>query len=633
MTEPAAAPADDAVRPGGLRRNWHLMPRAVDYVRPYRRQGAASVGLTILLALAAIAQPWPVAFVVDVVVHDRRAPGWARQLVGDGDRQLILLGAGAILVLSLATGALTVAHEYVTTNLDLRVVFDLRSDLYRHALRLSPNYYDDRKVGGLMYRINNEADNLGKIVLFLPDTIQSALTLVGMLYVAIRIDAPLALLSLSVVPFVVLSTTFYANRIERHVRRTRKSELAMLSIVHEAVAMVRVIVAFGRESHEQHRFRRQGEDAVAARVSLTLREATFRLAVSLITAVGTAAVLWFGAHQVVEGRITAGDLIVMLAYVAAVYEPLRLLTNTVTSLQQRLMALRAMVLLLDTPPEVVERDGAVVLERAAGRITFDNVSFSYPRRPNTIRSVSFDVEPGQSIALVGPTGAGKSTLVSLMPRHFEVSDGRVCIDDIDVRDITIESLRSQFSIVLQEPLLFSGTLRDNIAYGRPEASSNEIETAARNANAHEFISRLPDGYDTMLGERGGKISGGERQRIAVARAFLRDAPILILDEPTSSIDSRTEGVILDALDRLMEGRTTIMIAHRLSTIRHADKILVIDGGRLVESGTHAELINKGGLFRDLWEAQMLKTQRVEAARRAVEEAALPSVEGGHVAPR
>ena len=632
MSESPAAPAESTVRRGGLSRNWHLLPRARHYVRPYRRRAASSVGLTILLALAAIAQPWPVAFVVDTVVHDRPAPAWARNLVGDGDRQLILLGAAGILLLSLVSGAVMVAHEYVSTNLDLRITFDLRSDLYRHALRLSPNYYDDRKVGGLMYRINNEADNLGRIVLFLPDVTQSALTLLGMLFIAFRIDAPLALLSLSVVPFVVLSTTFYANRIEHHVGRTRKSELAMLSIVHEAVAMVRVIVAFGREPHEHRRFREQGEHAVAARVALTLRESLFRLAVGLITAIGTAAVLGFGAHQVVNGRITAGELFVMLSYVAAVYDPLRLLTNTITSLQQRLMALRAMFLLLDAPPDVVERSDAVAIDRAAGRITFENVSFSYPRRPNTIRSISFDVEPGQCVAVVGPTGAGKSTLVSLIPRHFEVSDGSVRLDGIDVRDVTIESLRSQFSIVLQEPLLFSGTIHDNIAYGRPAATDEEIEAAARNANAHEFISRLPDGYRTVLGERGGKVSGGERQRIAVARAFLRDAPILILDEPTSSIDSRTEGVILDALERLMQGRTTIMIAHRLSTIRHADKILVIDGGRLVESGTHAELVDRGGLFSELWEAQMLKGQRAEAARRAVEHTVVPSISRGNAVP-
>lgn len=610
------------VRPGGLSRNWHLFPRAMRYVRPYRWQAGSAVALNMLLAVAAIAQPWPVAFVVNTVVSDDLPPEWASALVGDSDEALILLGVFCILAFTLVSGAIMVTHEYVTTNLDLRIVFDLRSDLYRHSLRLSPTYYDGRQIGGLMYRINNEADSLGKIVLALPDFLQSGLTVAGMLFVALRIDAPLALLSITVVPFVVLSTTFYANRIEHHAHRTRARELAMLSIVHEAVAMVRVIVAFGRESHEQGRFREKGEQAVDARVALTVREATFRLVVSLVTAVGTAAVLGFGAHQVVQGEISAGELLVMLSYIAAVYDPLQMLTNTITSLQQRLMALRAMLLLLDTPPDVVDRPDAVALHRATGRITFDDVDFSYPQRPNILRSISFDVLPGQAVAIVGPTGAGKSTLASLMPRHFDVDSGRILIDGIDVRDVTLESLRAQFGIVLQEPLLFSGTISDNIAYGRPGAMQSDIETAARNANAHDFISRLPDGYRTMLGERGAKVSGGERQRIAIARAFLRDAPILILDEPTSSIDSRTEGVILDALDRLREGRTTFMIAHRLSTIRHVDQILVIDGGRLVESGTHDDLMTRGGLYSELWQAQTLKTLRAEAAQRAVHDVEL-----------
>jgi ABC-type multidrug transport system fused ATPase/permease subunit len=446
-----------------------------------------------------------------------------------------------------------------------------------------------------------------------------------MLYVAARIDAPLALLGLAVLPFVALSTSFYANRIEPYVRRTRRLELATLGIVHEAIAMVRVIIAFGREHEEHRRFREQGKEAVDARVNLTLREAAFRLVVNLITALGTAALLGFGAHQAIQGHLTAGQLLVMLSYMAAVYEPLRVFTTTMTSLQQRLMALRAMLRLLDTPPDVLERPGAVTLDRVAGRVTFDEVSFNYPRRPATLRSVSFEARPGQTVAIVGPTGAGKSTLAGLIPRHLEVSGGTVSIDGMDVRDATIDSLRAQFSIVLQEPLLFPGTIRDNIAYGRLDATNDEIQDAARSANAHDFISGLSQGYDTVLGERGRKISGGECQRIAIARAFLRDAPILILDEPTSSIDSRTEATILDALDRLRQGRTTIMIAHRLSTIRHADLILVMDRGQLVERGTFEQLIEQRGLFLELWEAQQLKGQRVEAARRALDEAALPRV--------
>jgi ABC-type multidrug transport system fused ATPase/permease subunit len=287
------------------------------------------------------------------------------------------------------------------------------------------------------------------------------------------------------------------------------------------------------------------------------------------------------------------------------------------ALQQLLMALKAMFRMLDTVPSVLEKPDAIDVGRTKGRIEFEEVSFSYATRKDTLRSISFTVEAGQALALVGPTGAGKSTLVSLLPRHLEPSQGRITIDGIDVRDMTLESLRAQFSIVLQEPLLFSGTIKENIAYGRIGASDDEIEQAARDANAHDFICRLPEGYDTPLGERGAKVSGGERQRIAVARAFLRDAPVLILDEPTSSIDSRTEAVILEALERLMQGRTTIMIAHRLSTIRSVDKVLVLHEGRLVDSGTHDELLEHEGLYRELWEAQTRQRRRTEAARDAI----------------
>ena len=612
-------PADGKKKEGmALSRNWHLLPRAFVYLRPYRKKAGVSVALTVLLALVAIAEPWPLAFIVDTVLHDRTPPGWVRQLVGDGDHALILLGASGILLVTFVSGALGVAHEYVTTNLDLRMVLDLRGDLYQHMFELPSTFQEDREMGPLMYRINNEPDSLGHVILAFPDFAQSLLTLAGMLFIAIRIDAGLALLSLAVVPFVAWSTVHFADRLELQVRQTRRAELAALSIVHEALSMIRVIVTFGREADQHQRYVEHGDQAVRARVKLTVREALFRLVVGLITAVGTAAVLWFGAHQVIRHKISTGELLIMLYYVAAVYDPLRTLTNTISSLQQRLMALRSMIRLLDTPLAVVEKPDAIAVGRLTGQISFEDVGFNYPTRPNTLRSISFAIQPGEAVGLVGPTGAGKSTLISLIPRHFDTSHGRITIDGIDVRDMTIESLRAQFSIVHQEPLLFSGTIKENIAYGRPGASDEEIENAARDANAHDFISRLPDGYETTLGERGAKISGGERQRIAVARAFLRDSPILILDEPTSSIDSRTETVILEAIERLMRGRTTILIAHRLSTVRSVDRILVLDEGRLVENGTHDELVARHGLYHELTEAQALQRHRVQAARQAVQ---------------
>jgi ABC-type multidrug transport system fused ATPase/permease subunit len=384
------------------------------------------------------------------------------------------------------------------------------------------------------------------------------------------------------------------------------------------MAMLRVIVAFGREDQEYRRFRTQGEETVDARVKLTVRQTVFNLAVSFITALGTAAVLGVGAHKVLNGDITGGQLLVVLAYVAGVYAPLEVLSSSMAQFQENFISLEHSFELLDTPTEIDESPDAVTLPPPRGALSFDNVSFSYKSRADALRGVSFTVPIGSAVAIVGPTGAGKSTLASLLPRFHDATHGSVRIDGHDVRDLTLASLRAQYSIVLQEPLLFTGSIADNIVYGRPGAPREEVEEAARAANAHDFITRLPKGYDTPLGERGAKISGGERQRIAVARAFLRDAPILVLDEPTSSIDSRTESVILDALERLMEGRTTIMIAHRLSTVRGVDQILVLEHGRIVQRGTHDDLIeDEDGMYRQLWDAQT----RVRGPRRAVGAAA------------
>jgi ABC-type multidrug transport system fused ATPase/permease subunit len=386
------------------------------------------------------------------------------------------------------------------------------------------------------------------------------------------------------------------------------------------MAMLRVIVAFCRERYEHRRYRDQGLVAADARVKLTVRQTLFSLAVNMTTAIGTALVLGFGAYAVMEGRLTVGALLVVVSYVAAVYKPLEQISTTVGSLQNQFVSLRIAFDLLDTKPEIEEAPDAIAVERVRGNIRYDNVCFSYARRKDTLKNISFDVKAGEVVAIVGPTGAGKTTLISLLPRLYDPTSGSIIIDGIDARKYTLESLRGQISIVLQEPLLFSGTIYENIRYGRLEATEEEIFEAARNANAHEFISKLPKGYKTTVGERGVQLSGGERQRISVARAFLKGAPILILDEPTSSIDSKTEAVILDALDKLMAGRTTFMVAHRLSTIRNADRILVINGGELVEQGTHDELLEVGGLYRQLYDMQSARIRRkIESASDVTEE--------------
>jgi ATP-binding cassette subfamily B protein len=369
------------------------------------------------------------------------------------------------------------------------------------------------------------------------------------------------------------------------------------------MTMMKVIVAFGREGHEWRRFRKQGEQAVAARVNLTVRQTMFSLVVTMTTAIGSSLVLGFGAYFVIKHKLTAGELLVVMGYVAALYAPLEQISNTVSALQEQFITLRGALKLLDTDPEIHEKPDAIALGRAEGHVKLDGVSFSYVGRRGTLSDVSLDAPQGTRVAIVGPTGAGKSTLLSLIPRFYDAQRGRVLLDGHDVRDLTLQSLRAQVSVVLQEPLLFSGTLGDNIRYGRLEATDDEVIEAARAANAHDFINALPHGYATIIGERGARLSGGERQRISVARAFLKDAPVLLLDEPTSSIDSQTESVILDALQRLMEGRTTFMVAHRLSTIIDADLILVLNHGEVAEHGTHDALLATGGLYAQLSAAQ------------------------------
>src|SRR3954452_56542 len=617
-----------------LRRGWKLVPRMLPYLRPYRKLAIISVLLTVVAALAALAEPWPVAFVVDSIIGAKDLPSWLPTPFGTSTAGLILLAVFGTLLLTLLFGGITVVNEYLSTKIDQWMVLDFRSDMFEHAQKLSLAFHDDERKGVLMYRINNQAAALGQIIVGLPTLAQSFLTIVGMDSISFRINPLLALIAIGITPFVAYSTTFYADRIEPRIYRVRGMGAMNLAIVYEAMSMMRVVMAFGQERREYHRFRKQGEDWADATVDLTVRQTAFKLAVQLITSVGTAAVLGVGAYEAVHGRITAGELLVLLNYIGQIYSPLEELTGTLTSFQQWFISLRMSVDLMDTVPDVTEKQDAIVLEHGRGDIEVEGIGFAYRTRPDVLQDVSFKVPAGRSIAIVGPTGAGKSTTVSLLPRFYDVSEGTVRIDGVDVRDLNLKSLRSQFSIVLQEPLLFSGSIFENIRYGNGDATTEEIEEAARQANAHDFITAFPEGYETKLGEGGLKISGGERQRIAVARAFLRDAPILILDEPTSSIDSKTESVILEALERLMVGRTTIVIAHRLSTIRNVDEIIVIDGGRLVQQGPHEELVAEAGLYQDMWEAQtrVYRDRRRQVTRAAPVAAsarpAVPAVRSG-----
>jgi ATP-binding cassette subfamily B protein len=586
--------------------------RALRYLAPYKKLGAGSVVLTILSAVAALAVPWPLKIVVDHVLSDHPLPGTLARVLGpiaESQEALLLFAVIAGLIIALMVNVMHVISNYVNTKIDQFVTLDFRSTLFMHAQRMSLAFHDRRRSGMLIYMINSQGDAPAALAMTIPVLAESALTLVGMFWISYKLDATVAMASLAVVPFLYYSVGYYATHIQERLSKVRQLEGESLSVIHESLSMMRVIVAFGREPHEYRRFREQTSAAVGARVNLTVRQTIFSLAVNMITGVGSAVVLGLGAYHVIQGKLTVGQLLVVIAYIAAVYKPLEMISTTVGSLQERFVSLRNTFQFLDRAPDIKELPQARTIERVKGHVKYENIHFSYSGRTETLKDISFETEPGRVVGIVGPTGAGKSTLVSLLPRFYDPKEGRILLDGVDTREMTLKSLREQVSIVLQEPLLFSGSIAENIRYGRLEASTSDIIEAAQAANAHDFIMRLPKQYDTILGERGAAISGGERQRISVARAFLKDAPILILDEPTSSVDSKTEAVILEALERLMIGRTTFMIAHRLSTLHHADLILVLNHGRLVEQGTEEELIRKGGLYKQLHDAQTGPSRR------------------------
>jgi ATP-binding cassette subfamily B protein len=587
---------------------WRVLPRTLPYLKPYWKLGALSLVLLIVASAATMAQPWPLAMMLDVVAgHDPKA-GFL--IFGTSDKFTMLAIATALGFFTIVVShGLTVINSYLDSKLEQHIILDLRSDLFEHAQQLSLAFHDERQTGELMGRINYAASSLGLIILAIPPIAQALLTLTGMAVIAALIDLKVTLLSLSVMPLMYYSLTLYGTRIVPRLERVQSLEWQSLSIVNEAMSMLRVIVPFGREGYEHRRFREQGETAARERVQLTVRQTLFNLAVTTCTALGTALVFYFGFRDYFSGKLGTGELIVLLSYISAVYSPLEQISTTLGGIHQQLVQLNASFHLLDMEPEVKEAPDAVVLGDTRGEVEFDSVQFAYKGRVPVLRDVSLHVPPGSRVAIVGPTGAGKTTLLSLLVRFYDPQQGRIMVDGVDIRRLTLASLRSQIALVLQEPLLFAGPIAANIRYGRLDASMDEVIAAAKAANAHDFISRLPHGYETLLGERGAGLSGGERQRISVARAFLKDAPILVLDEPTSSIDSRTEEVILDALDRLVVGRTSFTIAHRLSTVRDADLIVVIEHGTIVERGTHEELLRKGGLYHQLHVSQARERRR------------------------
>jgi len=564
----------------------HLYRRLLGQARPYWRHIGGIFLLRLLSSPLGLLAPLPLKIAVDSAIGDHPLPRFLEPLLPAGamhSRTAALTLAVAILVgLALVRQVHGMASSLLYTFTGEKLVLDFRARLFGHVQRLSVAYHDMSGTTDSVYRIQYDAAAIQYISLdgIIP-FVTSGFTLAGMLYVTIRIDWQLALVALAVSPGLYFVSQASRRRWRTQSREVKTMESRAMAVVQEVLSAVRVVKAFGREDHEQRRYVRYSTEGMRARIRLSLAEGRYSLAIGLITAVGMAAVLWVGASHVRAGVLTLGNLLLVMSYLGGLYEPIRTIGKKAISLQGYLASAERALTILDQAPDVVERPDARPLPRAAGAVVFRNAGFAYEEGHPILHHISFEASAGTRVGIVGRTGAGKTTLLSLLTRFYDPTSGQILLDGVDLRDYKLADLRDQFAIVLQEPVLFSTSIGENIAYARPEATEEEIVKAAKLADAHDFILGLPDGYQTRVGERGMRLSGGERQRISLARAFLKDAPILLLDEPTSSVDLKTESAILEAMERLMRGRTTFIVAHRLSTLGNCDFRLELENGCVV----------------------------------------------------
>ncbi|HEY3442864.1 MAG TPA: ABC transporter ATP-binding protein [Paludibaculum sp.] len=588
----------------------------IDLVRPHwKRLGLA------LLAVAGetvtdLLEPWPLKIVLDNLLQSKRLPDWLTPVVGwVGSDKMAVLNFAVIAVAVIAVvGALSsYAEKNLTTSVGQWVMHDLRRTLYQHIHRLSLAEHDEKRTGDLIGRVTSDIESIQSfITTALLGILTNVLTLVGIIGVMLYLNWRFTLISLAIAPVLFLAVYLFTRRIKKASRDVRKKQSELVSLVEEVLTSIRVVKAFAREKYEEERFERQSLENVET--ALVARNIKTRLSpvVEIIVAIGTCLMLGYGARLVLAGELTAGALVVFLLYLGKMYKPMRELakmTDTVSSASVGFERIREV---LETESGLRDLPRARRAKPFKGDVEFEKVSFSYNPDQVILNDVSFSIGAGQVAAFVGPTGSGKSTIINLIARFYDPVSGVVKIDGTDIRKYTMKSLREQISFVLQETLLFHAPVWENIAYGRPEADREEIIEAAKLANAHEFIEKMPEGYNTMIGERGVSLSGGQRQRIAIARAVIRNTPMLVLDEPTSGLDAASEQSVFEALGRLMEGRTSIVIAHHLATIRRANIIFVVKDNAIVERGTHDELMALHGLYSELYEIQFSQVDSLSA---------------------
>ncbi|MCW4036980.1 MAG: ABC transporter ATP-binding protein/permease [Candidatus Bathyarchaeota archaeon] len=519
----------------------------------------------------------------------------------------------AYVAVSLATYVANYGRRYLISWLGSRLEYDMRLDLFRHLQRLSLGYFAKKEVGSIVSRATNDIDKVMELVASgVVEAVADVVTLVGIVFIMLWMSPRLSLISFSIVPVIVFFAYFWGRRVRRVYRETRKTIASVSAKIEESVSGMKEIHAFSRERETRREFQEVNVSNLQANVEAGRVMSAFQPAVSLFSAVGNFLVLWFGGNAVINGTLTIGVLFAFMSYIGRFFWPIESLSQFWNQVQSAMAAAERVFHIMDTEIEVSEKPDALELTQIEGRITYEDMTFSYEEGLPVLQDINLEIEPNTTVALVGPTGAGKTTMINLLYRFYDPQEGRITIDGRDLRDLNIESMRSHMAIVLQDPILFSGTVKENIKYGNLEATDERVVEIAKAVGAHDFIMKLPSGYDTEVRERGSRLSMGQRQLISLARALIADPRILIMDEATSSIDAYTELIIKQAMEKVLRGRTSIVIAHRLSTVRKADKIVVLDEGRMVEMGTHRKLLRKEGLYRELYEMQFKYEPPVEA---------------------